>query len=80
MYCLRNYKEPNPCPWKYTLNLSGSLDVADSDADDFCKSGCMNHTRAVLDCIDDVKRDFWFANKASVKDLNDVVNSRCNTH
>ena len=43
-----------------------------------CKpEGCRYHTLAVLKCIYDMKRDFWFANNATVKVLNEtIINGR----
>ncbi|KAL0460374.1 UNVERIFIED_CONTAM: hypothetical protein Slati_0664600 [Sesamum latifolium] len=66
------------CPEKYWLTDSGWLNVSYDDGVGFCSAGgCADHTRAVLLCIHHVKRDYWFRNHASVKDLNDTINNGC---
>lgn len=66
------------CPAKYALDMSGWLNVTNEDKAVFCEEGgCADHTRAVLDCINHVKRDFWFANKATVNDLNNYIHNGC---
>jgi len=76
-YCLENLSK-DICP-KYALNQTGWLNVTHNDGEEFCKGGCADHTRAVLECLYDVKRDYWFANKAKVHHLNDTINIGCNT-
>lgn len=69
------------CPkQKYILNEKGWLNVSHEDGEEFCKrGGCADHTRAVLECVYDVKRDYWFANKATIQHLNETINIGCNT-
>ncbi|KAL3530986.1 hypothetical protein ACH5RR_010308 [Cinchona calisaya] len=75
-YCLNITS--TSCPVKYTLNMSGRLNVVHEDGPTFCEAGgCADHTRAVLACIHDVKPDFWFGNNATVKNLNDTINIGC---
>ncbi|XP_021909802.1 uncharacterized protein LOC110823673 [Carica papaya] len=61
----------------YALTLSGLIDVNTSEAADFCGGGCAEHTRDVLKCIHDVKRDFWFGNRATVDVLFDAIDAGC---
>ena len=50
------------------------MNVTATDKDVFCESGgCGEHTKAVLTCIHLVKRDYKFANKATVHDLNFTI-------
>jgi hypothetical protein len=60
------------------LKDKGVVNVLANEVEDCCKSeGCRDHTFAVLKCIYDVKRDFWFANNATVKVLNETIISGC---
>ncbi|KAL5801255.1 hypothetical protein ACOSQ3_032887 [Xanthoceras sorbifolium] len=65
--CLQN--KSSSCPDKYTLNETGWLNVTAADKDNFCSSGCADHTNDVLTCIDLVKRHYKFVNKATVQNL-----------
>ncbi|KAJ8751477.1 hypothetical protein K2173_016694 [Erythroxylum novogranatense] len=60
------------------ITLSGELDVNQTEIETYCNRGCAEHTtRYVLTCVHWAKRDFWFANKATVKDLNDTITKHC---
>jgi hypothetical protein len=60
------------------LKDKGVVNVLANEVEDCCKpEGCRDHTLAVLKCIYDVKRDFWFANNATVKVLNETIISGC---
>ncbi|CAI9761278.1 unnamed protein product [Fraxinus pennsylvanica] len=74
-YCLQNASKS--CT-TYTLNTTGWLNVTHADGPSFCKEGCADHIRAVLQCILYVKKDFWFGNKATVQHLNDTIDFGCN--
>lgn len=62
-----------------TFSMSGWLNVTSSDGKSFCAGGCAAHTRDVLLCLEHVKKDFYFANKATIRDLNETINNGCNT-
>ncbi|KAL3829013.1 hypothetical protein ACJIZ3_017815 [Penstemon smallii] len=77
-FCLQNIS--NVCPANYTLKESGWLNVTQAEGPAFCAAGgCADHTRDVLLCIEHVKRDYWFANNATIKDVNDTINLGCNS-
>jgi hypothetical protein len=60
------------------LSDRGLVDVPLNEVEEYCKpEGCRDHTLAVLKCIYDVKPDFWFANKATVKVLNETITNGC---
>ncbi|CAN4102149.1 unnamed protein product [Withania somnifera] len=64
----------------HTLTMSGWLNVTYDEGKKFCVEGdCADHTKGVLNCIRHVKPDFWFANKATVKDIYDTIHVGCNT-
>ncbi|KAK2637227.1 hypothetical protein Ddye_032019 [Dipteronia dyeriana] len=65
------------CSNNYTLNETGWLNVTAADKVNFCSSGCAEHTYAVLSCIDQVKRDYKFINKATVQDLRNHIAYGC---
>ncbi|RDX80498.1 hypothetical protein CR513_38949, partial [Mucuna pruriens] len=64
----------------FTLGLDGALIVQLSDIDHFCKDGCKQHTLSVLDCIDDVKSNFFFQTKQPVTYIRDVTTIACINH
>nr|KYP72985.1 hypothetical protein KK1_005592 [Cajanus cajan] len=63
----------------YSLTIAGALIVSDSDISDFCINGCYDHIRSVLDCIQDVKRDFFFATKQPVSYVMNVTKAACSS-
>ncbi|KAM7521976.1 hypothetical protein LguiA_011878 [Lonicera macranthoides] len=79
-FCLLNVSNTS-CPnQKYVLNEKGWLNVSQEDGDEFCKrGGCADHTRVVLECVYEVKPDYWFANKATIQHLNETINIGCNS-
>ncbi|KAJ7964325.1 Glycine-rich protein family [Quillaja saponaria] len=76
-FCLQNIS--HTCSTKDRINSTGLLDVPKSEIKDYCWGGCSQHTQAVLDCIRDVKRDFWFTNNATVSVINETINTACAT-
>ncbi|KAL5758985.1 hypothetical protein ACOSP7_021596 [Xanthoceras sorbifolium] len=75
--CILN--ETNPCQAKYKLNMTGVVDVPQEEVAEYCGAGCAEHVKVVLQCIHDVKRDFWFGNKAPVKFINESITTGCST-
>ncbi|ESR45297.1 hypothetical protein KPL70_021445 [Citrus sinensis] len=70
----------NPCSAKDKLTMDGAINVPVEETKDYCREGgCGEHIQNVLKCIHLVKRDFWFANKAPVKFLQDAISTGCNT-
>ncbi|XXG86032.1 hypothetical protein AAC387_Pa11g1015 [Persea americana] len=66
------------CPGNYTLTERGWVNLKWRDTIPYCNiTGCADHSRAVLECISLVKRDFKFENGATVKDINDTINEGC---
>ncbi|XP_075090120.1 uncharacterized protein LOC142171514 [Nicotiana tabacum] len=77
-FCLLNTSPV--CSKNHTLTLSGWLNVKKEEGKKFCeKGGCAEHTKGVLDCIHHVKRDFWFANKATVQHIYNTIDIGCHT-
>lgn len=74
------FQTSSSCQEKYTLNSWGWLNVSHGDGPKFCEAGgCGDHTRVVLLCLYEVKKDYKFANNATIQDLNDTINSGCNS-
>ncbi|GMY10420.1 hypothetical protein FCV25MIE_05659 [Fagus crenata] len=66
------------CSSKDYLTDKGVVDVSPDDVVTYCQTGgCGEHTLAVIKCIHEVKRDFWFANKLKIMDLNDIIINGC---
>ncbi|KAM3234167.1 hypothetical protein P3L10_019526 [Capsicum annuum] len=77
-FCLTNTSPI--CSKNHTLTMSGWLNVTYDEGKKFCEEGgCADHTKGVLDCIHHVKRDFWFANKATIKHIYKTIHVGCNT-
>ncbi|XP_059298447.1 uncharacterized protein LOC132051209 [Lycium ferocissimum] len=77
-FCLRNTSPL--CSKNHTLTMSGWLNVTQKESKKFCvKGGCADYTKRVLNCIHHVKRDFWFANKATVQHIYDTIDIGCNS-
>lgn len=66
------------CPEKYQLSGKGWVNVTQADTDEYCNSGCAEHTKAVLLCVSLVKRDYKFADKSTVKTINITITDGCN--
>ncbi|XP_023006814.1 uncharacterized protein LOC111499484 [Cucurbita maxima] len=65
------------CTEQQQIWLNLTIEVAKEDMRGYCGGGCLEHTMDVLDCIDDVKRDFWFANNFDTPTLRSFLNERC---
>ncbi|XP_019168477.1 PREDICTED: uncharacterized protein LOC109164142 [Ipomoea nil] len=76
-FCLLNFKANTTCIPKYVLSMKGWLNVTKNEGPGFCSSKCVKETRNVLHCISHTKRDFWFANKATVNDINQTIIDGC---
>lgn len=66
------------CDKKYNLTEKGWPNVTNSDVDTFCKGGCAEHTKAVLECIFLVKQDYEFADENTVPKINHTITKGCN--
>ncbi|XP_004296010.1 PREDICTED: uncharacterized protein LOC101300040 [Fragaria vesca subsp. vesca] len=79
-YCLQK-KAPGNCTALETVSLTekGLLDVIPSEIGEYCSaaSGCAQHVLDVLKCVHLCKRDFWFANNATVSVLNQTIHDGC---
>ncbi|KAM7499466.1 hypothetical protein LguiA_023880 [Lonicera macranthoides] len=74
--CLQNIS--NRCPEKYRLTEEGWMHLNQTDTAEYCKAGgCLEHTRAVLLCIHEVKRDYKFIDKTTVPQLNNTITLGC---
>ncbi|KAI3507978.1 hypothetical protein L1887_22976 [Cichorium endivia] len=74
-YCLMNVS--SDCPGNFTLHVGGWLNISQSETQAFCEGGCAQHTRQVLKCVQYIKDDYKFENKATIKHLNDTINIGC---
>ncbi|KAG6411904.1 hypothetical protein SASPL_124557 [Salvia splendens] len=80
-YCLQNVSTTCKTGFgtkNYSLTYKGWLNVTAEEGPRFCEAGgCADHTRSVLLCLKHVKRDYWFANAATVQDLYDTIDEGC---
>ncbi|KAL6326454.1 hypothetical protein AAG906_008316 [Vitis piasezkii] len=74
--CMLNVSEH--CDKKYYLTEKGWPNVTNSDVDTFCKGGCAEHTKAVLECISLVKQDYEFADENTVPKIDYTITKGCN--
>lgn len=52
--------------------------MQDSEINEFCTGGCYDHTLLIFKCIQDVKRDFYFATKAPYAFVKNATMNACN--
>ncbi|WCJ34922.1 hypothetical protein M5689_016200 [Euphorbia peplus] len=77
--CLQN--KTNECSATNTIiSMSGVLIINGTELTDFCQNGCLNHTKTVLKCVHWVKRDFWFANGATVPNISATIDHACSSN
>lgn len=65
------------CSDQQQLSLNFTVEVSQEEIDTYCKNGCLEHTLGVLDCVHEVKRDFWFANDFDTWTLRSFLIGRC---
>ena len=65
------------CNEAYRLNENGNLNVPRDATDIFCTGPCLAETQLVLKCVDNILSDFTFYNKATVRDIRDVLHAGC---
>ncbi|XP_039032363.1 uncharacterized protein LOC120167406 [Hibiscus syriacus] len=76
-FCFNNKYIYTGCDEAYRLNESGNLNVPREATDVFCNGPCLAETRLVLQCVDDVLSGFVFYNKATVRDITNVLRAGC---
>ncbi|KAK4859002.1 hypothetical protein QYF36_025204 [Acer negundo] len=73
-------QENNPCEAKYKLTMSGIVIVPQEEVANYCiRGGCADNFKTVLQCIHQVKRDFWFVNKAPYQFIDNAITHGCST-
>ncbi|XVF05968.1 hypothetical protein REPUB_Repub06bG0007300 [Reevesia pubescens] len=76
-FCFDNRYIYTGCAEAYRLNESGNLNVPLEATDIFCSGPCLAETQLVLKCLDNILSDFTFYNKATVRDIRDVLRDGC---
>ncbi|XP_037497231.1 uncharacterized protein LOC110010149 [Jatropha curcas] len=78
--CMQNFSEACTSS-KDVLKLEGVVNVSKAEVPEYCKSGgCGEHTKHVLTCVFYVKRDFTFANGATVHNITGTIERGCTTN
>lgn len=65
------------CSEQQQLSLNLTIVVSQEEIQNYCKNGCLEHTLGVLDCVHEVKRNFWFANDFNTWTLRSFLIGRC---
>ncbi|WRX25161.1 Small GTPase superfamily [Theobroma cacao] len=72
-FCFNNRYIYTGCDEAFRLSESGNLNVPREATNIFCTGPCLAETQLVLQCVDNVLSDFTFYNKATVRDIRDVL-------
>ncbi|KAM7262784.1 hypothetical protein ACFE04_000467 [Oxalis oulophora] len=68
----------NTCSEKDIISIKGIVDVPQEEITNYCQpDGCKAYIMKTLQCIRGVKRNFWFANNATVQVLNETIIHGC---
>lgn len=65
------------CEESYRLTQTGNLNVPKEKTDEYCNGPCLTETHLVLNCIDNIFKNFVFYNKATIQDVRDTVQAAC---
>ncbi|XP_022719518.1 uncharacterized protein LOC111277368 [Durio zibethinus] len=76
-FCFNNKFIYTRCNEAYRLNESGNLNVPREATDIFCTGPCLAETQLVLKCVDNILSDFTFYNKATIRDIREVLRAGC---
>ncbi|KAK8633570.1 hypothetical protein V6N13_014415 [Hibiscus sabdariffa] len=76
-FCFNNKYIYTGCNEAYRLNESGDLNIPREATDVFCNGPCLAETQLVLKCVDNVLSGFLFYNKATVRDITNVLRAGC---
>ncbi|KAK6233266.1 hypothetical protein SCA6_003339 [Theobroma cacao] len=76
-FCFDNRYIYTGCDEAFRLSESGNLNVPREATNIFCTGPCLAETQLVLQCVDNVLSDFTFYNKATVRDIRDVLRAGC---
>ncbi|KAK8501663.1 hypothetical protein V6N12_002401 [Hibiscus sabdariffa] len=76
-FCFNNKYIYTGCNEAYRLNESGDLNIPREATDVFCNGPCLAETQLVLKCVDNVLSGFVFYNKATIRDITNVLRAGC---
>ncbi|KAG8480881.1 hypothetical protein CXB51_025586 [Gossypium anomalum] len=65
------------CEESSRLSASGNLDVPPEYTDEYCSGPCLSETHLVLNCIENIMKNFVFYNKATIHDIRDTIKAGC---
>nr|XP_043639382.1 keratin, type II cytoskeletal 1-like [Erigeron canadensis] len=65
------------CGESYRLTESGDLHIPSEYTDQYCGGVCLKETEQALNCINDVLSSFLFYNRATVRNVQDTINTGC---
>ncbi|XP_028751678.1 keratin, type I cytoskeletal 9-like [Neltuma alba] len=78
LLCLHDkYQIYKSCEESSRLNEKGYLNVPPEKTEEFCEGPCASETSLVLSCIKNTFSDFLFANKATIKDVEETITAGC---
>ncbi|KAJ6357071.1 hypothetical protein OIU78_005038 [Salix suchowensis] len=65
------------CENAYRLTETGNLNLPPEYVDPYCSGPCLAETHLVLDCIENIMKNFVFYNKATIQDVRDTIKAGC---
>ncbi|KAL9252673.1 hypothetical protein AKJ16_DCAP08579, partial [Drosera capensis] len=77
LHCFSDGYVYRSCEESYRLTVQGDLHVPSYYIDQFCTGPCLAETNLTLNCIDEIKSNFEFYNKATIQDVGDTITAGC---
>ncbi|KAJ6432040.1 hypothetical protein OIU84_019323 [Salix udensis] len=77
LLCFNNKYIYSSCENAYRLTETGNLNLPPEYVDPYCSGPCLAETHLVLDCIENIMKNFVFYNKATIQDVRDTIKAGC---
>ncbi|KAB2062880.1 hypothetical protein ES319_A10G180800v1 [Gossypium barbadense] len=77
LLCFNDKYIYSSCEESSRLSASGNLDVPPEYTDEYCSGPCLSETHLVLNCIENIMKNFVFYNKATIHDIRDTIKAGC---
>ncbi|XVF62497.1 hypothetical protein PTKIN_Ptkin09bG0012700 [Pterospermum kingtungense] len=77
LLCFNDKSIYSSCEESYRLSASGNLKVPHDYVAEYCSGPCLSETHLVLNCIENIMKNFLFYNKATIQDIRDTIQAGC---
>ncbi|KAG8372902.1 hypothetical protein BUALT_Bualt12G0115400 [Buddleja alternifolia] len=75
--CFNDEAVYKSCDEAQRLTQSGELHVPPEYTDQYCDGPCLIETHHLLECIDGIMKHFVFYNRATLKDIQETIDTGC---